>query len=341
MRLGVSSTDSAARALDVRAIFVSILGLIAAPLLLANAPVATAAVAGADAGPGGSADESPDESKVPIPAAIRSMLDAAIESGNDGDVSVVVKYARLADPASADAVLAIAQKWRNDRAQARQTTIRQASMFDLWSGRAELGGYITTGNTDSKGGSAVLDLTREGLQWRHKFHAQADYQENAGITTREHYLASYEPNYKIDDRLYVYGAAQYEEDRFLGFYNRYSASTGVGYSAIKSPKIRLDVELGPAFRQTSFTNDLEQSNIAARGTMAFNWRLLPGLSVTQNASAYIQSANSTVSSTTSVNAKLIGPLSAALSYNLQYESMPPSGSLSTDTTSRASLVYSF
>ncbi|GAA0663837.1 DUF481 domain-containing protein [Sphingomonas insulae] len=296
-----------------------------APFLLANA----------------AADDAPDDSRVPIPAAIRSMLDSAIESGNDGDVSVVVKYARLADPASADAVLAIAQKWRNDRAQARQTTIRQASMFDLWSGRAELGGYITTGNTDSKGGAAVLDLTREGLQWRHKFHAQADYQENANITTREHYLASYEPNYKIDDRLYVYGAAQYEADRFLGYYNRYSASAGVGYSAIKSPKIRLDVELGPAFRQTAFTDQTEQSNVAGRGTLAFNWKLLPGLSVTQNAAAYVQSSNSTLSGTTSVNAKLIGPLSAALSYNVQYESMPPVGSVSTDTTSRASLVYSF
>ena len=306
----------------------ALLPLIAA--LLASFPSAAAA-----------ADDAPDESRVPIPAAIRSMLDAAIDSGNDGDVSVVVKYARLADPASADAVLAIAQQWRTDRAQARQTTIRQASMFDLWSGRAELGGYITTGNTDSKGGSAVLDLTREGLQWRHKFHAQADYQENANITTREHYLASYEPNYKIDDRLYVYGAAQYEADRFLGYFNRYSASAGVGYSAIKSPAIRLDVELGPAFRQTAFTDQTEQSNVAARGTLAFNWKLLPGLSVTQNAAAYVQSSNSTLSGTTAVNAKLIGPLSAALSYNVQYESMPPAGSVSTDTTSRASLVYSF
>ena len=293
--------------------------------LLANAPV----------------DDAPDDTKVPIPAAIRSMLDAALDSGNDGDVSVVVKYARLADPASADAVLAIAQKWRNDRAQARQTTIRQASMFDLWSGRAELGGYITTGNTDSKGGSAILDLTREGLQWRHKFRAQADYQENAGVATREHYLASYEPNFKIQDRLYVYGAAQYEADRFLGYFNRYSASAGVGYSAIKSPAIRLDIELGPAFRQTAFTDDTEQSNVAARGTLAFNWKLLPGLSVTQNAAAYVQSSNSTLSGTTSVNAKLIGPLSAALSYNVQFESTPPAGSVSTDTTSRASLVYSF
>ena len=81
-----------------------LLSLCLAPLLIANAPVA-------DGG-------QPDDTKVPIPAAIRSMLDAAIESGNDGDVSVVVKYARLADPASADAVLAIAQKWRSDRAQA-------------------------------------------------------------------------------------------------------------------------------------------------------------------------------------------------------------------------------
>ncbi len=321
----------------MRASLPPILAAVLAPFLMANAPPAAASHGNA----ADTAGDTPDETKVPIPAAIRSMLDAALESGNDGDVSVVVKYARLADPASADAVLAIAEKWRNDRAQARQTTIRQASMFDLWSGRAELGGYITTGNTDSKGGAAVLDLTREGLQWRHKFRAQADYQENAGVATREHYLASYEPNYKIDDRLYVYGSAQYESDRFLGYYDRYSASTGVGYSAIKSPAIRLDIELGPAFRQTSFTDDTEQSNIAGRGTLAFNWKLLPGLSVTQNAAAYVQSSNSTLSGTTSVNAKLIGPLSAALSYTVQYESTPPAGSVSTDTTSRASLVYSF
>ena len=115
----------------------------------------------------------------------------------------------------------------------------------------------------------------------------------------------------------------------------------MGYSAIKSPKVRLDVELGPAFRQTAFTDQTDQSNVAARGTLAFSWRLLPGLSVTQNAAAYVQSFNSTLSGTTAVNAKLIGPLSAALSYNVQYESMPPVGSVSTDTTSRASLVYSF
>ncbi|MBB4154267.1 putative salt-induced outer membrane protein [Sphingomonas jinjuensis] len=283
----------------------------------------------------------PGDSPVPIPAAIKAMLDAAIETGNDGEISTIVKYARLADPASADAVLAIAQKWRADREAARQETIRQATVFDLWSGSAQLGGYISTGNSDIAGGSAVIDAKREGLQWRHKFRVQADYQENQGVTTREHYLASYEPNYKIDDRLYMYGAGQYESDKFLGYWNRFSASIGAGYSVLKSRAMSLDLELGPAFRHTYFTDQTVQSSPAGRGSLAFRWQLLPGLSVTQNGAAYVQRFNSTISGVTALNAKLIGPLSASLSYNIQYESQPPVGSVSTDTTTRASVVYSF
>lgn len=301
--------------------------LILTPLLLA--PLSAAAA------------EPPGDSAVPIPAAIRAMLDAALASGNDGEISTIVKYARTADPASGDAVLAIAQKWRSDRDAQRQTVIREASFLDLWSGSAQLGGYLTTGNSDTLGVSAVADLTREGLRWRHKFHAQADYQENQNITTREHYLASYEPNFKIDDRAYIYGALQYESDKFLGYYDRFSTSVGLGYSAIKSPAITLDLELGPAYRHTAFTDDTVQSSAAARGNMNFNWKLLRGLSVSQTASAYVQRFNSTLSGTSALNAKLIGPLSAQLSYNVQYESQPPVGSVSTDTTSRASLVYSF
>ena len=281
------------------------------------------------------------DSAVPIPGAIRAMLGAAIASGNDGDVSTIVKYARLADPASGDTVLAVAQKWRSDRAAARNETIRQAGVFDLWTGRAELGGYLTTGNSDTLGFSAVLDAKREGLQWRHKFHAQADYQENQNVTTREHYLASYEPNLKIDDRLYAYGAAQYEADRFLGYHDRYSASLGAGYSVLKSQALRLDVELGPAYRHTYFTDGTVQDSPAGRGSLDFSWKLLPGLSLSQAAAAYVQRFNSTLSGTTAVNARLVGPLSAQLSYSVQYESMPPVGSVPTDTTSRASLVYSF
>jgi putative salt-induced outer membrane protein len=276
-----------------------------------------------------------------IPPLIKTMLDTAMASGSEGDVAVIVKYAREADPASADLVQRIASNWRNDRFAKAQRRIREADFFDLVKGRAEVGGYRSTGNTDNVGLSAALDVKREALEWRHKLRVQADYQESLGEVTRERYVASYEPNWKFDDRAYLYGAAQYESDRFSGFYDRVSLSTGAGYSAIKSPSVKLDLELGPAYRLTRFIDEATESNLAARGSVDFGWKLSPTISLTQNASAYLQDANSTVSSRSALLAKLFGPFSAQFSYSLQYESTPPVGRKTTDTTSRAALVVDF
>lgn len=293
--------------------------LLALPLLLAN-----------------TAAEDPK-----IPPTIKSMLDAAMQSGSEGDVAVIVKYAKTADPASADLVVKTAADWRNDRLAKANRRIREADFFDLVKGRAELGGYMSTGNTQNVGLTAAIELRREALEWRHKLRLQADYQESLGLTTRERYLAAWEPNWKFDDRAYMYGAAQYESDRFSGFHDRVSLSAGAGYSAIKSPDVKLDLELGPAFRHTRFIDSTIESNVAARGSMDFGWKLSPGISVTQNASAYVQDANSTVSSRSALLARLFGPFSAQFSYTLQYESMPPIGRQTTDTTSRAALVVDF
>lgn len=299
-------------------------------------PLAFLLLAATDAPP-------PEErwAQLAVPEAIRAMLDAAIANGNEGEINTIVKYARAADPASGDAVLKIATAWKDDRDAKRRAVIQEAGFLNLWSGKAELGGFLTTGNSDTAGASGTVDLTREGIRWRQKLRGQAEYQESLGVTTREHYLLSYEPNLKVDDRAYLYGQAQYESDRFLGYYDRVSTSLGAGYSAIKSPRLTLDIELGPAFRYTNFTDDARTSELATRGSLNFGWKLLPGLSVRETASAYVQRINSTVSSSTALNAKLIGPLSAQLSYNVQYESTPPAGSVSTDTTTRAALVYSF
>lgn len=291
--------------------------LLAAPLLLANAEPA------------------------PIPQPLKTMLDAAMASGNEAEVQTVAKYARAAAPDAANAIAAWVESWSKDRAAKREAALREAGPFDLWHGRAELGGYMTTGNTHDIGVSGAVDLSRETVRWRHKVHLAADYKESAGVVSREHYLAAYEPNFKFSPRGYVYGATQYEADRFLGYTSRYSASLGAGYSAIKEPGVSLDVELGPAYRDTSFTDGTTESSVAARGSVDFDWKLTRTISVSQDASAYVQHFNSTVSSTTALSAKLIGPLAARFSYVVQYESMPPLGRVGTDTTSRASLAYSF
>ena len=293
--------------------------LLALPLLLANAP------------------GDPDT----IPAPIRAMLDAAMASGNEGDVAVVVKYAKTAAPESAAQIAKIADDWRADRKRKAEARIREAGVFDLIKGRAELSAYVTEGNSNNIGVSAVVELRREALQWRHKLRFQGDFQRSLGVVTRERYLAAYEPNWKFGERAYMYGAAQYESDRILGFTDRVSVSAGAGYTAIKRPGLRLDLELGPAYRYTQFTDGRLESEPAIRGSVDFDWKPLTGITLRQNASAYLQDANSTVSSKSAVLARLIGPLSAQLSYTLQYESMPPTGRKTTDTVSRAALVVDF
>ncbi len=256
-------------------------------------------------------------------------------------VATIVKYARSAAPDSADTIARIAADWRDGRHKAAEAKLREASFFGLIKGRAEFGAYRSTGNSPNVGLSATIEIRREAPQWRHKLRLQADYQETLGVVTRERYLGAYEPNYKLDDRAYLYGAAQYERDRFSGFDDRFSVSAGGGYSALKQPGLKLDLELGPAYRDTHFTDGTVESNFAGRGSLDFEWKLTKGMTVRQNASAYLESANSTVSSKSALLARLIGPLSAQLSYTLQYESTPPAGRSTTDTTSRAALVVDF
>ena len=105
--------------------------------------------------------------------------------------------------------------------------------------------------------------------------------------------------------------------------------------------MKLDVELGPAFRQTDFIDQTSESNVAARGSLDFGWKVSRGISVTQTASAYVEQSNSTVATKSALLTKLIGPLSAQFSYSVQFESMPPIGRKTTDTTSRAALVVDF
>jgi putative salt-induced outer membrane protein len=277
----------------------------------------------------------------PIPPTIKAMLDAAMSSGNEADVAVIVKYAKTADPASAPLVAKLAGDWRAKRREVTQQALREARFLELVKGHIELGGYVQTGNSENIGVTAAAEVRREGIEWRHKVRVQADYQESLGITTRERYLAAYEPNWKFDSRAYMYGAAQYESDRFSGFGDRVSLSTGAGYSAIKSSAVKLDLELGPAYRYTRFIGAPTENNLAVRGSLDFAWRLSRGMSLTQTASAYVEKDNSTVSTKSALLAKLIGPLSAQFSYTVQYESAPPLGRLTTDTTSRAALVVDF
>ena len=293
-----------------------------------------------------------------IPPDVQAMIDAAMATGDAKKIETVIELAKQTQPDSADEIEAIAGAWREERAEAqrlaeakKQEEIREAGLFDMWSGEGQVGAFLSTGNSDDMGLSLAVNLKREGIRWSHALRATADFQRSSGVTSREQFLAAYEPRFQMGDNIFAYGLTQYERDRFQGFYNRYAVSVGVGYKLLDSDSATLSVKAGPAFRVTERTNGERISRLAGLFGADFDWRLADRVTFTQDANAVaetgteallvVDSANTTLNLTSGIDFKVSDRLRSRLTYNIEYDSNPGPGAETTDTLTRFSLVYGF
>ncbi len=293
-----------------------------------------------------------------LPEPVRAMIEAAIATGDTDTVSAVVEVARTTNPDDTAEIDALLDAYMNEQAalaaaeeQAEVTAIREAGLLDNWSGRGEIGAFQSSGNTDSMGLTAQVALAREGIAWKHNLRFAADYRRNNGATDREQFTAAYEPHYKISDRLFVYGLAQFERDRLQGYTGRYAVSGGLGYRVIDGESLRLAIKAGPAWRVSELVNGFSESSIAALAGLDFDWTVTDRIKLTQDANAVadaggsafaiIDSNNTSINLVTGLEGKINDRLTTRLSYTVEYDSKPPAGSVSTDTLTRFTFVYGF
>ena len=301
---------------------------------------------------------SPSMARAELPEPVRAMIDAAIATGDEAKVRTVTELARATNPLDGEEIDAILANYEAALAEAKaaaaaakEAEIRSAGLFENWSGKGEFGAFRATGNASDTGITTGLTVDRQGIDWRHKLTARVDYQRSNGVTTREQYLARYEPNVNISDRFYIYALAQYERDQFQGFSGRYAVSGGLGFQALKKDDIQLSVKAGPAYRVTQFVDGRNDNRIAGLIGLDFDWAITERLKLTQDtnavaetggsAVAIIDSQNTTLDLITGLNAKINSSLSARFSYAVEYNSNPPPGAVQTDTLSRVTLIYDF
>lgn len=276
-----------------------------------------------------------------LPTAVREMMEAAIANGNEAEIATVAKIAKQTNPGSADEIQHMVNSWKDRTKATRDTIIREARFSELWTGTVQAGGFRSTGSTSEIGISASLAVKRTGLQWSHKLSASADYRRANGVTSRERYTASYEPRYEFDPRGFVYGLAQFERDTSIGYNERYTASSGIGYKVIVSDPLDLALDLGPSVRHANYVSGERETKLGARASMDLAWRLSPTLAFKQVASGYAESDVYSLNSLTSIETKVGTRWSAALSYNVQYESETLLSARDFDTLSRLTLTYDF
>lgn len=300
----------------------------------------------------------PGAARAELPAPVRAMIDAARATGDEAKVRTVIEIARTTNPDDAGEIDTILADFETGlaaakaaEAAAKEAAIRSNGLFENWSGKGEFGAFRATGNSSNSGITTGLAVDRQGIAWRHRLTARVDYQRANGVTTREQFLARYEPNVNVSDNFYVYALAQYERDRFQGFSGRYAVSGGIGYQAVKTDNVQLSVKAGPAYRVTEFVDGRSESRIAGLFGVDFDWRITDRLKLTQDtnavaetggsAIAIIDSRNTTLDLITGLDATINSSLTARFSYAVEYDSNPPPGAVQTDTLSRVTLIYDF
>ena len=234
-----------------------------------------------------------------LPDATRAMLEAAAATNEDANVETVARFARQTNPGDAAEIDGIVAAYRArvatqraEQAAADRDALSHRGLLEGWSGQGQIGASRTTGNSSSTALAAGLALTRTGIDWTYKFRALADYQRSNGATTQEQFLAELTPEYRLSDRVFVYGLGRWERDRFQGYSRRLTASGGVGYHAIRTDAMHLDLRAGPAWRQTRLVGGGSESSLAALADADFGWQVSPNLRFGQTASALVDGDNS-------------------------------------------------
>jgi putative salt-induced outer membrane protein len=274
-----------------------------------------------------------------LPQPVADLIEAA--SDDPETLKAVVKAAKKANPGSVaeiDAqVAALTQRAAAEKA--RQAS--NASFLDSWSGKVELGGTISTGNTEERNFAAAVGLDKETPKWGHDLNVTVDRKRESGELTKDRYFLAFSSQRKVTPRFYAVGVLWGESDRFAGYNYRFSESLGLGYRFFDGPGLKLRLEAGPALRQAGYLSNDYESTVAARGAGYLTWRLSPRLEYTQSLVTYLDTKNSTLLAASALTTRLQGSISAKASYEVRHEADPPQGRQKTDTTSRVTLVFGF
>ncbi len=176
-----------------------------------------------------------------------------------------------------------------DRSEILTIIVGEPREISYWSGYANIGGNIRSGNTDQLDYTGRLGAMRRSLRSRIRFdylgnitRVEIEREDPPGtiqtITeeTSNNHLATLGWDYFLSKRLFVNViGAEWYRDPFKNITNRYTLTVGLGYQIIDTSRTSWDVTLGPAWLSTQSESvapdqDDTTDNAAARLGTSFD-----------------------------------------------------------------------
>lgn len=313
----------------------------------------------------------PAQADALLPPDLRRLMEVVLEDGTPDRVAQTAKLAAQVAPGSEPEILALVAAQAPDMAPevAEALGLRKRTAlaaveaareggealagpaaleaqtprffsFEGWDGTIALGVSATTGNSRQQEGALDLSLRRAHRRVSYELTALADLASADGAATRERYAAGFQLSYDISDRWFAFAGFDGEKDRFTGFDYRTSLTPGIGYRIINRDKALWRVQGGPTARLEQPEDSTARTSVGAAAESLFRWESENGVTV-ENESDVIATRTTTLSNRIRFGFPIYKALSLALSNEVRYEFQPPAGAENLDTTSRASIAYSF
>ncbi len=212
--------------------------------------------------------------------------------------------------------------------------------FEGWDGSFSLGAARSTGNTDEASFAAQLKAARAHEKWSYELDLKLDMEATNGETTQQRFDSSFQVNRAIHDRLYAFGTVKYEDDAFSGFEYRGLVSSGLGWFAVKKPKVTWRLQAGPSARFDRIDGGDLETSVGGLAESLFTWKPKEKV-IIENKTEAVLGQLATIQNITSVQAPVFDQFAIRLSYDVRYNFDPPADTEELDTITRASVVYTF
>lgn len=250
-------------------------------------------------------------------------------------------------------------------------TAQSQSFLDGWTGEGNLGGGITTGNTDTVDVGIALKVAKEFGPWKVAADGGFDFGQVDGLDNRRRWWVGTQAQRDFTDRLYGFADVSYEEDDFSGFDSRLFIGAGAGYHIFKEKPLLWAVEVAPGYRRSvtadaiiaeaiaEVVDDVDPTIIitpgvpaviepggtvndfAIRGSSKFLYDFNENVTFTNDTDVIWSDLSTQTVNTAALTAQLTEKISGRVSFQVRHETDPPAGFVNTDTATRVSVVYAF
>ena len=211
-----------------------------------------------------------------------------------------------------------------------------------WSGSAELGATVTSGNSDTRNINGKAEVQHERDRWRQTARAEALTASDSGVDTAERYVASYKADYKKTKTTYIFGTIRGEVDKFSGYDYRLSEALGYGRRFWEGgDKGYFELEAGPGARQSKLEDGTREDEAILHMAAKYRNKWTDTTEFSQDVTVESGSDNTFSESVTGIKVKINSHLAMKLSVTVKHNSDVPVDTENTDTISSLNLVFDF